>query len=234
MVRGMRARDVPGRPGVTVAEDSRPYHHGALRSQLIAASLETIASQGASAVSLRQLARDAGVSPGAPYHHFPDRSALFAAIIAEGHDLLVERLVAARTAARDSAAALRDMLVAYAAFATTHPAHIRVMLRPELGDPQRHPEVADTRSVDILRATVLAAQDERWLPEGDPEPWLQLFWSLAVGYVTLWIDGPVQARCHALGTTPAEMVERIAANVESLLRRPPGQQQSTVDVRTGG
>jgi AcrR family transcriptional regulator len=206
--------------GVTVGNASRPYHHGALRSQLIAASLRTISLRGVAAVSLRQLARDAGVTPGAPYHHFKDRAALFAAIIVDGHAMLLERFRDAVSGARDATAALRDMLVAYARFAADHPAHIRVMLRPETGDPTRHPEVADTRSVDLLRATVIAAQREGAIPDADPEPWVQLFWSLAVGYVALWVDGPVEARCHALGTTPEEMIQRVGDAVEALLRRP--------------
>lgn len=206
--------------GVAIDDASHPYHHGALRNQLIAASLTTIAAHGVGAVSLRQLARDAGVTPGAPYHHFPDRASLFAAIIAEGHAMLFERLRDATAGVRDATSALREMLVAYAGFAADHPAHMRAMLRPETGDPAHHPEVADTRSVDLLRTTIVAAQREGAIPDVDPEPWVHLFWSLAVGYVTLWVDGPVEARCHALGTTPEEMIQRVADAVEALLRRP--------------
>jgi AcrR family transcriptional regulator len=212
-------------PAVTSGDAPHPYHHGALREQLIAAGLSTIATGGVGAVSLRQLARDAGVTAAAPYHHFPDRAALFAAIIAEGHAMLYERLAAATTRSADAASGLRELLVAYAAFAAAHPAHMRAMLRPETGDPANHPEVADTRAVDLLRATVVAAQREGSIPDGDPEPWVHVFWSLAVGYVTLWVDGPIEARCHALGTTPAELMERVADAVESLLRRPRGDRE---------
>jgi AcrR family transcriptional regulator len=201
----------------------RPYHHGALRSQLIAAGLDVVAREGIGAVSLRGLARDAGVSSGAPYHHFADRAALFAAIITDGQALLLTRLESARAAAGDAVAALRDMLAGYVAFAADHPAHMRVMLRPELAEPATHPEVtaSSAASVQLLRSAVLAVQRDGALPPGDPEPAVQVFWSLAVGYVTLWLDGPVEARCEALGTTPAEMFRRVAATVEELLRRPP-------------
>jgi AcrR family transcriptional regulator len=201
----------------------RPYHHGALRSQLIAAGLDIVATEGIGAVSLRRLARDAGVSSGAPYHHFADRSALFAAIIADGHGLLVARLEPARAAAGDAVAALCNVLAEYVAFAADHPAHMRVMLRPELAEPATHPEVAasSAASVQLLRSVVLAVQRDGALPPGDPEPAMHVFWSLAVGYVTLWLDGPVEARCQALGTTPAQMFQRVASTVEELLRRPP-------------
>ena len=208
-------------PEGTIAPE-RPYHHGALRSELVAAGLRVVADEGVSALSLRRLAREAGVSSGAPYHHFADRAALIAAIMVEGHELLYARLQAARDDAPDAVAALRDLLVAYASFAAEHPAHMRVMLRPELSEPGQHPEVmaAGAGPVDLLRAAVLAAQRQGALSAGDPEPVVHLFWSLAVGYVTLWVDGPVEARCGELGTTPLEMMRQVARAVESLLRRP--------------
>src|SRR5215471_10104805 len=75
------------------------YHHGALREALLAASLQLIEAEGIGAVSLRRVARDAGVSPGAPYHHFPDRASLLAALSARGYQLLASELAAAKAAA---------------------------------------------------------------------------------------------------------------------------------------
>ncbi|MEO8528665.1 MAG: TetR/AcrR family transcriptional regulator [Pseudolysinimonas sp.] len=209
---------------------TRPYHHGDLRELLLSSALATITADGVGAVSLRRLARDAGVSPGAPYHHFPDRGALFAAVIVEGHALLLTRLTAARGAARDPVEVIREILVAYVAFAADHPAHIRVMLRPELGDPLRHPEVtaAGVDPVELLRSSVVDAQRVDALPPGDPEPLLHLFWSLAVGFVTLWVDGPIETRCRVLGTTPLELMATVAHAVENLLRRPSGDTRAPV------
>lgn len=139
-----------------------------------------------------------------------------------GQRLPAERLQAACDDAPDAVAALRNLLVAYASFAAGYPAHIRVMLRPELAEPDTHPDVitAGAAPVELVRATVIAAQREGALSEGDPEPMVHLFWSLAVGYVTLWVDGPVEARCGELGTTPLEMMRQVATAVEGLLRRP--------------
>lgn len=189
---------------------------------MITAGLGLVEAEGIGALSLRRLARDAGVSSGAPYRHFSDLAALFAAIIVDGHEMLLARLRAVCAAAPDATAALRDMLVGYAEFAAEHPAHLRVMLRPEVGEPAKHPDVSTSGAavVDVLRSAVVAAQREGTAPPGDPEPVLQLFWSLAVGYVTLWLDGPVEARCTALGTTPEQMIRRVASTVEELLRRP--------------
>jgi AcrR family transcriptional regulator len=200
----------------------RPYHHGALRSELIAAGLDMVAAEGVGAVSLRRLARDAGVSPGAPYHHFADRGALFAAILVEGHSLLIARLRSAHDTAPDAVAALRGLLMAYVEFATEHPAHMRVMLRPDLAEPDTHPEVTEssTGPVDLLVATILDAQQVGAIPSGDPEPYVHVFWSLAVGYVTLWLDGLVEERCAAVATDPTELFGRVASAIEEMLRRP--------------
>src|SRR6476620_205201 len=107
------ARDVPATP----ARDS--YHHGALRQE----------------------AREAGVSPGAPYHHFADRSALLAAITVRGSALLEQSLREARQHAPTAAAALGALIEAYVRFAAENPAYIHLMLRPELSHPENHPEV---------------------------------------------------------------------------------------------
>jgi AcrR family transcriptional regulator len=76
---------------------SKPYHHGNLRSALIQAALEIARDQGADRVSLRRVARQAGVSHAAPYHHFADRSALIAAVAEEGFRSLAEREIADTT-----------------------------------------------------------------------------------------------------------------------------------------
>src|SRR6185437_16137973 len=64
------------------------YHHGDLRRALIAAARAILEEDGLPALSLRAVARRAGVSQAAPYHHFPDKDALLAALGAEGFDAL--------------------------------------------------------------------------------------------------------------------------------------------------
>ena len=64
--------------------DSRPYHHGDLRRALIDAARALLEREGAAALSLRAVAREAGVSPAAPYHHFKDKSELLQAVADEG------------------------------------------------------------------------------------------------------------------------------------------------------
>ena len=67
------------------AKRTTDYHHGRLRQALIETAVKTISAQrGIDELSLRELAALAGVSPGAPYHHFPNRSDLLASIAEEG------------------------------------------------------------------------------------------------------------------------------------------------------
>src|SRR3954454_20630310 len=88
------------------AQTRTSYHHGALRDELIKACVALIEAEGIGAVSLRRVARAAGVSPGAPYHHFADRSALLAAIAVQGSEMLEGRLRSARSQAPTAVPAL--------------------------------------------------------------------------------------------------------------------------------
>lgn len=211
------ARDVPATP----ARDS--YHHGALREELITASLKLIAAEGIGAVSLRRVAREAGVSPGAPYHHFADRSSLLAAITVRGSALLEQSLREARQHAPTAAAALGALIGAYVRFAAENPAYIHLMLRPELSHPENHPEVqaAGEGAITLLTEVVQDCQREGSAPPGDPATLTGLVWALAIGIVTLWLDGPLEARCVDLGTTPQELTARITALLTGLLTGQP-------------
>src|ERR1700744_2128592 len=75
------------RPAKT-EERRAPYHHGGLRGALIAAAQAILESEGLATLSLRAVARSAGVSPAAPYHHFPDKQALLDAVAERGFDAL--------------------------------------------------------------------------------------------------------------------------------------------------
>ena len=90
-------------------EDRRPYHHGYLRQTLLEEGRRLLLEKGERAVSLRELARRAGVSHGAPQRHFADRDALLDALAAQGFDELTAQLVKAQ-----SPGDIRQRLAAYA------------------------------------------------------------------------------------------------------------------------
>lgn len=198
---------------------SRPYHHGALRDELIVACVGLIETHGIGAVSLRRVAREAGVSPAAPYHHFPDRAALLAAICVRGSELLRHRLVEARQAAPTAVLALGAMIETYVAFAREQPGYVHLMLRPELSQPEGHPEAqaAGEAAVQLLTEVVEDCQREGSAPPGDPNPLVAMVWALATGIVVLWIDGPLEDRCVSLGTTPEGLTRQITGLLEGIL-----------------
>lgn len=152
------------------------YHHGQLRAAVLDAAVEVIEADGLGTLSLRDLARRAGVSHAAPAHHFGDRAGLLTTLAADGYRLLAEALAAA-------GGDFREVGVAYVRFAVTHRAHFQVMFRPDLyraDDPEL--VEAQRRASAILyggaaslrpdaRATGLAA------------------WSLVHGFATLWNAG---------------------------------------------
>lgn len=200
------------------------YHHGSLRDSLVATCVGIIEAEGIGAVSLRRVAREAGVSPAAPYHHFADRSGLLAAIAIRGSELLENDLRSCVVEAPTAIRALVRAIEAYVHFARTHSGYVHVMLRPELFEPEKHPDAlhAGAGSIQLLTDIVEQCQHEGSAPPGDPTPMVGLIWALAVGIVTLWLDGPLEQRCVSLGTTPEELTSRIAALIESTFaaRRP--------------
>ncbi|OKJ52275.1 TetR family transcriptional regulator [Streptomyces sp. CB02009] len=165
------------------------YHHGGLRQAVLDAALDVIAAEGPGALSLRDLARRAGVSHAAPAHHFKDRTGLLTALATEGYGLLAEALAAAPE--------LRERGVRYVRFAIEHPAHFQVMFQPDLlraDDPDLL--AAKERASAELRAGVAELTD---VPDARTAGIAA--WSLAHGFATLLLTHNVTG---ALGERDAE------------------------------
>ena len=110
----------------------QPYHHGNLKQALLDKALDHLRLHGPDKISLRALARDVGVSQTAPYRHFADKTALLAALAAEGFRRLY-KVSHSDTAADDSAAeALQKSGKAYIYFALDNPELYRLMFGPML------------------------------------------------------------------------------------------------------
>jgi len=109
------------------AAEARPYHHGDLRRALIDAASRLLETEGPSALSLRAVAREAGVSPAAPYHHFKDKGELLEAVAEEGWKMLDAAMARAKAQAPSAREAMNGLGVAYVCFARENPALYRVM-----------------------------------------------------------------------------------------------------------
>ncbi|MGW5381107.1 TetR/AcrR family transcriptional regulator [Nocardia sp. NPDC003963] len=187
------------------------YHHGALRDALLAACLRLIETEGIAAVSLRRVAREAGVSSGAPYHHFADRAALLADLATRGFRLLTEQLTAARATADSPIAALVALEHCYVRFAGEQPGYFRLMFRPELSQPEKHPETraAGEAAFGVLADAVAACVAAGELAPERAEPTTVTLWALAHGLASLWLDGQLEKRSILFGTTATDLVDSV-------------------------
>lgn len=118
----------------------RPYHHGDLRRAIVEAAMEMLREGGGARITMREVARRAGVSHAAPYKHFPDKAALLAEVALIGFGRLREVLLAAAgEAGGDLRRALLTVAHAYLGFAGANPALYRLMFGSEAGaSPEIH------------------------------------------------------------------------------------------------
>jgi AcrR family transcriptional regulator len=209
-------------------ESSESYHHGDLRRALLEAARAILQESGASSLSLRGIARRAGVSHMAPYHHFDGRAELVAAVAADGFDLLAAAMRDAmeRAAGEDALERLRACGVAYVVFAVRNPELFRLMFGRELADSSAHPELRQAaRAAYGTFAAALPAPpggaaglgDESGKPgaeEAIPLPPIALAaWSLVHGLATLVAEGQVGS-----GAADAAEAERLTREAMSALR----------------
>jgi AcrR family transcriptional regulator len=180
---------------------TRPtYHHGDLRAAILTEAARLVAERGADGVSLRELAREAGVSHAAPAHHFTDRRGLFTALAAQGFELLAAALAAARPRFLDAA-------LAYVRFAIEHPGHYRVMFDKSLVDASNRELVdAEAAAGAELAEGVASLPDPH--AQADPTGARLAAWSLVHGFSMLWLNDAVNAEVKA--ADPMAEVKRIA------------------------
>ncbi len=121
--------DLERRPGRRASAQPKPYHHGDLRRGLIDAALELVEEAGPEGVSVREAARRAGVSPGAPFRHFESRDALMTAVAEEAQRRFRVEIDAALAEAPpgDPLARFRKLGLAYLRWAMRNPAHFEII-----------------------------------------------------------------------------------------------------------
>ncbi|MFD5027219.1 TetR/AcrR family transcriptional regulator [Streptomyces sp. NPDC058373] len=151
--------------------EKRPYHHGDLRAALLARAGQTLRERGAGALSLRELARDLGVSPGAPRRHFATKQALLDALALDGFERLVEATAAAQSSAgRPFPERLDAMARAYVGFSLSDPALVGLMFSakhsPEASQGLRE---AALRWVDQGLALIRDGQSRGEVREDPPD-----------------------------------------------------------------
>jgi AcrR family transcriptional regulator len=207
---------------ISVKSSGRPkrgYHHGDLKNALLETALRLVVERGPEGFSLREAAREVGVSPGAAYRHFADKSALLAALAADGHGRLATHMERAlgkvsgpAGTAPHAVGAFAAIGEAYVEFAVRHPAHFRVMFGPCIKEegfcPGLSPSGRDAFQIlvdtlDGLAATRVVS------PAARPGAEL-VVWAMVHGFAALSVDG-------AVPLTARERSAAVAAGGRALL-----------------
>jgi AcrR family transcriptional regulator len=150
--------------------EERPYHHGNLRTALLEQAQQTVRDRGVEQLSLRDLARQVGVSHGAPRRHFADRQALLDALAQAGFERLGSELRAAVDAAGDGFEdRLRSTAAAYVQFATEDADLLELMFAGKHRDPTGALNQAAERAFAVMLELIAQGQANGALAPGDPE-----------------------------------------------------------------
>ncbi|OXM45648.1 TetR/AcrR family transcriptional regulator [Amycolatopsis alba] len=181
------------------------YHHGDLRDACIRAARDLLEETGDASLSLRAVARRAGVSATAPYRHFADRDALASAVAAEGYRELATKLAAAHPAP-ETPDDLTEIAVAYVSFAIEHPALFKVMFT-EPCDPGDEERAAATAAINGYLRSIVGGV----FPSADPDALSTAVWAVVHGLAFLQLDGKLDA------TTPESAADRVRDAVRALL-----------------
>jgi len=192
------------RPASRRAAAARPYHHGDLRRVLVDAAFELVGEGGAEAVSVREAARRAGVSPGAPFRHFASRDALLAAVAGEAQRRFraeIERALA-KAPADDPLQRFRCLGLAYLRWAIRNPTHFEVISSRRFFDHDKSATVS-ADNAEVIGLTERILQDAHaggQLGTSDIKQVLIGGRALVYGFARMAIDG----HFPRWGVAPAE------------------------------
>ncbi|MGC0362399.1 AcrR family transcriptional regulator [Rhodococcus sp. 27YEA15] len=188
-----------------MSTSSTAYHHGDLRAALLRAAMDLLEDSGAPELSLRAVARRAGVSTAAPYRHYADRQALVSAIAAVGYRELAQYLVAANPSP-STAEDLASVAVAYVGFALERPGLFRVMFVEPCDRASDERTAATGVITEYVKHVV-----EKAFPDADADSMSTAVWALVHGLAFLHLDGKFEA-------SPRQAVaERVRAAVLAVL-----------------
>jgi AcrR family transcriptional regulator len=217
--RPRRARAVGG------ASEETPYHHGALRAALLEAAERVLEREGLAGLTLRAVAREAGVSHAAPTHHFGDLTGLVSELAAIGFRRFNTAMIAAVAGATTQTEMAMARARAYVAYAQAHPGMYGLMFRNERLDysrPSLH-EAAEASFAGLAGA--IAASRHEQISEGalslDQAAAIARAWSLVHGFTMLLLDGRLCDILHRLpeGTKAEALLD---AMLKLTVGRPPG------------
>jgi AcrR family transcriptional regulator len=146
----------------------KPYHHGHLRETLLETAFGLVESEGSEAISMRALAREAGVSSAAPFRHFADKQVLLEAVAQKAAAELGQKLDEATADGDDALTQFRAMSVAYVRFAAEHPRLFELIHSTPSVSGAFLGEVNDERRLNLI-GLIYEGQNAGLIPDADPE-----------------------------------------------------------------
>lgn len=208
-------RSAKPRPPAARAPAAKPYHHGDLRRVLIDAAMQLVGEGGPEAVSVREAARRAGVSPGAPFRHFPSRDALMNAVAEEaqrGFRAEIEAALADAPAG-DPLGRFRCLGIAYLRWAMKNPTHFEIISSRRFFDHDRSAGVSSDNAelIGLTERTLAEAFSAGRLAARDLKQVQIAGRALVYGFARMHIDGHLPR----WGVAEAE-IEQMAADIVDL------------------
>jgi AcrR family transcriptional regulator len=213
-----------GRKPRAAAADDTPYHHGALRDALLQAAERVLERDGLAGLTLRAVAREAGVSHAAPTHHFGDLTGLVSELAAIGFRQF--NMAMAESCAPETPFPARGLARAhaYVAYAQAHPGMYGLMFRTERLDysrPSLH-EAAEASFAGLAQA-IAASRHEQIAEEAltlEQAAAIARAWSLVHGFTMLLLDGRLEDILHRLpkGTDSTMLLD---AMLKVAMAKPP-------------
>ncbi|MBZ0310467.1 MAG: TetR/AcrR family transcriptional regulator [Anaerolineae bacterium] len=178
---------------------SSRYHHGDLKNALIQAGIEILSKEGVQSLSLRSVAKRAGVSHAAPYAHFADKQALIAAIATEGYTKLYNKLAAAQETSTDPLKRLFATADSYLQFALDEPDHFKITFSGVVEAEKNYPEYVEQsqRCFVLVVALVKECQKDALLMEGDTHLMAVSIWSCIHGFAQLLLGNQLPSSLMA-------------------------------------
>jgi len=181
----------------SVSQKKLKYHHGELRSALIEAALEILATGGMENLSLRVLARATGVTQAAPYSHFRDKDDLLAAVAETGFQRLALQMAEDATGQHSVQARIEKLMSSYVRFAVANKPLFQLMFSRELSVMKDYPTLAMTagKSYSLISATLA----QRGAPAEETRFLTVAIWSLCHGLTTLIVDEKIKLEQFGAG-----------------------------------
>jgi AcrR family transcriptional regulator len=187
------------------------YHHGNLKEALLEAAGDLLAIEGPEKLSLRGVARLAGVSQSAPYRHFSEKDELLAEVGQNGFRRLKQVTEERLEGVADHRERLHIAGASYVEFAQQHPHLFRLMFGPMMMKEVEYPHL--TRSCQdcfgVLLGVITAGQADGVFRSGDPEVLGTAAWSTVHGIAHLTLDGQLPSRKEATFESVAGLLRAV-------------------------